>query len=167
LTLAGGGGGGTYSTTASNRGQGGYNGSTVVGGLGAYRTTAGTNPTASTGSGGGGAGSAAGTGTSGSGGVVIIRFVTPPSPPVASFTKTATVLRIPKILTVTDTSTNTPTSWEWSWGDGTANSTTQNPTHQYTKRGIYTINMEASNANGKGVATAQTVRVVGYENVWY
>ena len=88
------------------------------------------------------------------------------SAPVASFTKSATVLRIPKVLTVTDTSTNTPTGWNWSWGDGTANSTTQNPTHQYTKRGIYTINMDASNAFGKGVATAQTVRVVGYENLW-
>jgi len=88
------------------------------------------------------------------------------SAPVASFTKSATVLRIPKVLTVTDTSTNTPTSWEWSWGDGTANSTTQNPTHQYTKRGIYTINLAAINAGGTGVATAQTVRVVGYENLW-
>jgi PKD repeat protein len=87
--------------------------------------------------------------------------------PVASFTVNKNTIRIPNSVTVTDTSTNTPTSWEWSWGDGTANSTTQNPTHQYTKRGIYTINMEASNAFGKGVATAQTVRVVGYENVWY
>jgi len=86
--------------------------------------------------------------------------------PVASFTKSATVLRIPKVLTVTDASTNTPTSWAWSWGDGTANSTTQNPTHLYTKRGIFTINLAAANAGGTGIATAQTVRVVGYENLW-
>lgn len=88
------------------------------------------------------------------------------TPPAASFTLDRTLLRIPKIVTCTDTSTNTPTSWAWSWGDGTANSTTQNPTHTYTKRGIYTINMAATNAGGAGVATASSVRVVGYENLW-
>jgi PKD repeat protein len=88
------------------------------------------------------------------------------SPPVASFTVNRNMARIPQSITVTDTSTNIPESWEWSWGDGTANSTTQNPTHSYTKRGMFTINMAATNAGGTGVATAQTVRVVGYENLW-
>jgi len=85
--------------------------------------------------------------------------------PVASFTKNHNTLRIPNRITVTDTSTNTPTSWQWSWGDGTANSTTQNPSHQYLKRGVFTINMAATNAGGTGVAAAQAVRVVGYQDV--
>jgi PKD repeat protein len=38
------------------------------------------------------------------------------------------------------------TSWEWSWGDGSPNSTTQNPTHEYTQPGTYTITLTASNA---------------------
>jgi PKD repeat protein len=48
-----------------------------------------------------------------------------------------------------DISTNgTATSWEWEWGDGTANGTTQNPTHQYTANGEYSVNMTATNAIG-------------------
>jgi hypothetical protein len=85
-------------------------------------------------------------------------------PPVASFTVDRAITRIPHAITVTDTSTNTPTSWEWSWGDGTANSTTQSPSHTYIKRGKFTINMAAINDGGTGVATAASVRVVGYEN---
>lgn len=84
--------------------------------------------------------------------------------PVASFTLDHLLVRMPHAVVVTDTSTNTPTSWAWSWGDGTANSTTQNPTHTYTQRGKFAINMAATNAAGTGVATAATVRVVGYEN---
>jgi hypothetical protein len=88
------------------------------------------------------------------------------TPPVASFTINRNMARIPQSITVTDTSTNTPTSWQWSWGDGTANSTTQNPSHTYTKRGQYSINLAATNAGGTGIATAQTIRVVGYENYY-
>jgi len=95
---------------------------------------------------------------------LVITYTVGGDPPVASFTVDKTITRIPKEITVTDTSTNTPTSWAWSWGDGTANSTTQNPTHTYTQRGKFTINMAATNADGTGVATASTVRVVGYEN---
>jgi len=86
------------------------------------------------------------------------------SPPVASFTLNKNFLRIPNSVTATDTSTNTPTSWEWSWGDGTANNTTQNPTHQYLKRGKFDIYLTATNAGGSGSTGATSVKVVGYEN---
>jgi PKD repeat protein len=89
------------------------------------------------------------------------------TPPAASFTTSKNYIRIPNTVTATDTSTNTPTSWQWSWGDGTANSTTQNPTHQYTKRGKYDIYLTATNAGGSGTtATATSVKVVGYENYY-
>ena len=84
-------------------------------------------------------------------------------PPVASFTINKNFIRIPNSVTVTDTSTNTPTSWQWSWGDGTANSTTQNPTHQYLKRGKWDIILTATNAGGSGTSGATSVRVTGYE----
>lgn len=86
--------------------------------------------------------------------------------PVASFTASKPFIRIPNSITCTDTSTNTPTSWQWSWGDGTANSTTQNPTHQYTKRGKWDIVLTATNAGGSGTSGTTSVRVVGYENYY-
>ena len=81
------------------------------------------------------------------------------SPPVTSFTRTPAVGAVGTVVTGTDTSTNTPTSWDWDWGDGTAHSTTQNPTHQYTKPGIYTISMVATNASGSGDAATATVTI--------
>jgi PKD repeat protein len=93
--------------------------------------------------------------------------VTDTTPPVASFTTSKNFIRIPNTVTVTDTSTNTPTSWQWSWGDGTANSTTQNPTHQYLKRGKFDIYLTATNAGGSGsTANPTSVKVVGYENYY-
>jgi PKD repeat protein len=89
-----------------------------------------------------------------------------PSAPVASFTVNRNPTRIPNSITATDTSTNTPTSWEWSWGDGTANSTTQNPSHQYLKRGKWDIVLTATNAGGSGTTGATSVKVVGYENYY-
>ena len=93
-----------------------------------------------------------------------ITYTSGATPPVASFTTSKTFIRIPNTVTVTDTSTNTPTSWEWSWGDGTANSTTQNPTHQYLKRGKWDIILTATNAGGSGTTTATSIKVAGYEN---
>lgn len=40
-----------------------------------------------------------------------------------------------------------PTQWLWDFGDGNT-STQQNPTHQYTNNGTYTVKLTATNANG-------------------
>ena len=85
------------------------------------------------------------------------------TPPVASFTTSRNFIRIPNSVTVTDTSSPAATSWAWSWGDGTANSTTQNPSHQYLKRGKFDIILTATNAGGSGTSGATSVKVVGYE----
>jgi PKD repeat protein len=45
----------------------------------------------------------------------------------------------------TDTSANNPTSWSWTFGDG-GTSTNQNPSHQYTSAGNYTVSLTVSNA---------------------
>lgn len=79
-------------------------------------------------------------------------------PPTAAFTKSRPVVRIPQSVTMTDTSTNTPTGWEWSWGDGTANGTTQNPSHTYKRPGLYKITLTASNAAGQ-TETSSYIRV--------
>lgn len=93
------------------------------------------------------------------------------SAPVASFTTTKTLYRMPGILQVNDTSTNTPTIWNWSWGDGTWTNgtmvTQQNATHKYTTRGKFAVTLLCSNANGANTTpTAQNIRIVGYENLW-
>jgi PKD repeat protein len=106
-------------------------------------------------------------GTSGDPFLTITYHTAGGNPPVASFTLNKNFIRIPNTVTATDTSTNTPTSWQWSWGDGTANSTTQNPTHQYLKRGKFDIYLTATNAGGSGsTANPTSVKVVGYENYY-
>jgi len=52
----------------------------------------------------------------------------------------------------TDTSTGSPTSWSWSFGDGTT-STSQNPSHDYTAAGTYTVALTASNSAGSNTVT--------------
>ncbi|UYZ59651.1 GEVED domain-containing protein [Hymenobacter latericus] len=47
----------------------------------------------------------------------------------------------------TDDSQNAPTSWLWNFGDGTT-STQQNPTHTYTKSGVFDVSLTATNAFG-------------------
>jgi PKD repeat protein len=88
--------------------------------------------------------------------------------PVASFTIQKPLYRIPGVMQVNDTSTNTPTGWNWSWGDGTwTNGTTRNATHQYTKRGMFSVLLVDSNTCGSNTTpSATSVRVVGYENTW-
>ncbi|UOE36345.1 GEVED domain-containing protein [Hymenobacter monticola] len=51
-----------------------------------------------------------------------------------------------------DASQNAPTSWLWNFGDGTT-STLQNPTHQYTTAGTFTVSLTATNANGAATGT--------------
>jgi FOG: PKD repeat len=46
-----------------------------------------------------------------------------------------------------DKSTGSPTSWLWDFGDGT-NSTSQNPTHSYTREGGYTVTLTVKNEMG-------------------
>lgn len=68
--------------------------------------------------------------------------------PVAAFSANVTSGANPLSVGFTDASTNTPTAWNWSWDDGTANGTTQNPTHSFTSAGTYTIILTAANAVG-------------------
>ena len=67
--------------------------------------------------------------------------------PLAMFGKTRSVLIFPGSVTFSDQSTNTPTAWNWSFGDGTY-SDSQNPSHQYVKRGRWTVLLNASNTAG-------------------
>ena len=67
--------------------------------------------------------------------------------PVAAFSGTPLTGDAPLNVAFTDASTNTPTSWAWDFGDG-GSSSSQNPSHNYTVAGVYTVELDATNAAG-------------------
>jgi PKD repeat protein len=68
-------------------------------------------------------------------------------PPVAAFHGDLTSGAAPLTVTFTDQSSQSPTSWAWTFGDeGT--SELQNPSHQYTGVGTYTVELIATNSYG-------------------
>jgi len=83
-----------------------------------------------------------------------------PQLPVASFSGSPISGNVPLIVQFNDTSTNVPTSWKWSFGDGSTNSTSQNPTHSYSKAGNYTVVLTVSNSAGSNaVAKSNYIKV--------
>ncbi len=72
--------------------------------------------------------------------------------PVADFTGSPTSGTAPLTVNFTDQSTNSPTSWSWDFGDGTT-STLQNPSHEYTAAGTYTVKLTATNSCGSDTKT--------------
>jgi PKD repeat protein len=79
--------------------------------------------------------------------------------PLAMFTKDQTVIIFPRSIQFNDTSLNTPTAWNWSFGDGKY-SDVQNATHQYVKRGRWTVTLNASNTAGYNSNTS-TIWILG------
>jgi beta propeller repeat protein len=74
--------------------------------------------------------------------------------PVAGFTASPVSGVVNTMISFTDNSLGKPTQWNWSWGDGTwTNGTTWNPTHSYTKPGLYTVSLTASNVYGSDTIT--------------
>ena len=68
-----------------------------------------------------------------------------PPNPVSSFTATPSSGPAPVSVQFDDTSSNNPTTWIWNFGDG-AGSNQQNPSHNYTISGVYTVTMQASSS---------------------
>lgn len=73
-------------------------------------------------------------------------------PPAASFSGSPTSGDITLTVNFTDQSSNSPTSWSWTFGDG-GTSTAQNPSHDYTVAGTYTVSLTATNAYGSDTHT--------------
>lgn len=63
---------------------------------------------------------------------------------------------IPFTVQFTDASLGYHTTYAWNFGDGTANATTQNPTHTYTTLGIFTVTLTVSD----GTATSSTTGTI-------
>jgi PKD repeat protein len=79
-------------------------------------------------------------------------YITVITKPVSNFTSSVTSGKAPLTVTFTDKSTGTPGVWKWSFGDGTT-STLKNPTHKYSKAGVYTVSLTVKNAVGSNTVT--------------
>jgi len=72
--------------------------------------------------------------------------------PAPSFTANMTTACVPGTIQFTDQSTvpaggGTITAWLWNFGDG-GTSTSQNPSHQYTTAGFYTVSLQITSSTG-------------------
>ena len=83
------------------------------------------------------------------------QYITVLNIPRAVFEADKTRGEVPLNIQFTDKSLGTPTSWNWNFGDGGAVSTEQNPSHQYTTSGTYTVSLTVSNANGQDITTKE------------
>jgi len=79
------------------------------------------------------------------------------SPPVADFSGTPTTGTVPFTVNFTDLSTADPgvpiTAWSWDIDGGGEDYTTQNPSHEYTVPGTYTVSLTVTNADGSNNET--------------
>jgi len=67
--------------------------------------------------------------------------------PVSGFTASPVSGYVPLNVSFTDTSSGSISQYEWSLGDGTSSSE-QNPAHQYTVPGVYTVGLKVSGQAG-------------------
>ncbi|MEE3327943.1 MAG: FAD-dependent oxidoreductase [Myxococcota bacterium] len=67
--------------------------------------------------------------------------------PTADFSASVSSGAAPLEVTFTDLSSEIPTAWSWDFGDS-GSSSDENPVHEYTTPGDYTVSLTATNANG-------------------
>ncbi len=79
-------------------------------------------------------------------------FIIIGDPPVPDFSVSSYQGTIPFTVTFTDSSKGSPEFWNWDFGDGSSASV-QNPTHIYTKPGVYSVTLSAGNEFGIGYIT--------------
>ncbi|SHL03643.1 GEVED domain-containing protein [Hymenobacter psychrotolerans] len=74
------------------------------------------------------------------------------NPPVSAFASNYVLGACQNPVQFTDQSQNAPTSWFWEFGDG-ATSTLQNPSHQYTAGGAFSVTLTTTNTFGTNTLT--------------
>ncbi len=77
-------------------------------------------------------------------------------PPKTDFSFAPSSGILPLTVEFTDRTGGDPQSWEWVFGDGST-SAEKNPSHTYTKPGIYTVTLSAVNEYGTGSITRSGV----------
>jgi large repetitive protein len=73
--------------------------------------------------------------------------------PVAKFSQDTHSGRVPLTVHFIDESKNNPSSYLWRFGDGST-SIEKNPTHTFTKAGVYMIHLTTTNAAGSDSTTS-------------
>ncbi|MCL1850084.1 MAG: M4 family metallopeptidase [Bacteroidetes bacterium] len=86
-----------------------------------------------------------------------------PTPPKAHFS-TNTKVSCTGMIEFIDNSLNKPVEWLWNFGDGTT-STEQNPVHEYTQSGIYTVSLTVTNEHGTNTIQKDNLITVALPNV--
>ncbi|MGC9331275.1 MAG: PKD domain-containing protein, partial [Bacteroidales bacterium] len=74
------------------------------------------------------------------------------TPLTADFTADNTTIPVNGTVNFTDMSTGSPTSWNWDFGDG-GTSSAENPSHQYTAIGTYTVELTISDGTNNNTET--------------
>jgi PKD repeat protein len=82
------------------------------------------------------------------------------SGPVADFTALPKEGPLPLAVAFTDMSSGNPATWSWTFGDG-ATSTEKNPSHTYTKAGLYGVTLTVTNAFGSSTKTKASFITAG------
>ena len=77
-------------------------------------------------------------------------------PPVPQFFVSPSEGNAPLAVVFADMTSGGVTAWKWDFGDGTSG-TVQNPAHTYTKAGIYSVSLTASNTFGSGQITKSSL----------
>lgn len=81
---------------------------------------------------------------------------------LASFTATPTNGPAPLSVQFTDASSGSPDAWAWDFdNDGTYDSSSQNPQHEFPTQGIYTVTLIVSNGTDAAVSTSSSYIIVG------
>ncbi|HWB93580.1 MAG TPA: PKD domain-containing protein, partial [Puia sp.] len=96
--------------------------------------------------------------TSGSNAIVKTDYITVNPYPTPRFSANLTLACAPTDIQLTDQSTpgqGSISSWAWDFGDGNTSSQ-QNPVHNYTQPGYYTISLKVTNSSGCSNTGTQT-----------
>lgn len=94
-----------------------------------------------------------------SSGITLVVNATGTELPIADFSANKTNPAVNETISFTDESAFAPTSWAWDFGDGTT-STEQNPTHEYTEVGTYTVQLTVENENGSDTEIKENYIIV-------
>jgi PKD repeat protein len=88
-------------------------------------------------------------------------YITVGLAPVADFDALYAYNLVPATVAFRDHSTGTtPLNYLWEFGDG-ATSTEQNPTHNYIRKGLYTVKLTVTNAYGSSTETKENYIAIG------
>jgi len=88
----------------------------------------------------------------------VTKLVSLSNPPVANFTTNGPYCA-GNTISFTDNSTAGVTTWNWDFGDGSPVSNLQNPTHNYTTPGTYTVTLTVSTGNCQSLPKTFSVTI--------